>query len=447
MPSSLSAEPFKEKESTPSAPESAKEYDIVVVGSLISDTISDYTPYASSGSPIVPAPQTSNPSIIKQSPGGVGRNVAVAAHYASGNGSSSSVLLASAVADDLAGTSLLASLKAIGVSTEGVTVLPQSSNARTAQYLAVNDSNKDLHLAMADTSILDHPDLASEEFWSEKLTSISTATSPKWIVMDANWSPEVFATILTVARSLPSKPKIAFEPVSTTKASRLVNALASPSNPEPIYPDRHRLDLISPNALELSSLYSTFQDDSLLSRSSTTSSSWWRLINAFSLPSTGSRSRFEAIAGAELTDLGIPQQSLQLLPYMPCVVTKLGPKGCLVTRIVEPEEACLRDPEEARWILGRAESEEAQTELRVGGVYMRLFPPAEGLRAEEVKGVNGVGDTLLGALIAGLVRKEGRRVEDVVPVAQMAAVMTLKSEEAVGKGVKETQRLLDNLPA
>ena len=43
--------------------------------------------------------------------------------------------------------------------------------------------------------------------------------------------------------------------------------------------------------------------------------------------------------------------------------------------------------------------------------------------------VNGVGDTFLGALVAGLAM--GGRVENLVDVAQRAAVLTLKSRESV----------------
>lgn len=451
VPSSLSTKSPDAKNAARFNKQATKEYDIVVAGSLISDTISDYTPYPSSDSPITPVPQTSNPSQIKQSAGGVGRNVATAAHYAG-----SSVLLTSAVADDLAGDSLLASLRGTGMSVDGVTVLPSSSNSRTAQYLAINNANKDLHLAMSDTSILDHPSLASADLWSSKLTG--SDTFPKWVVIDANWSPNVLSTIISTARSLPSKPKLAFEPVSTAKASRLVatassqpvcsNHSSSLLTPFSTYPTSHPIDLIAPNALELSALYSAFQSSSLFTPTSSTDSTaspWWRIIDAFALPSTGSRARFEAIAGPELTDAGIPQRSLQLLPYVPCVVTKLGEQGCLLTRIVGPDEECLRDPEQARWIVGRAVSEEARETLKVGGVYMRLFPPAENVVEGAIRGVNGVGDTLLGVLIAGLVRS-GKTVEDILPVAQTAAVETLKSEEAVGEGVKRIRPLLQNGP-
>lgn len=66
----------------------------------------------------------------------------------------------------------------------------------------------------------------------------------------------------------------------------------------------------------------------------------------------------------------------------------------------------------------------------IGGIYMRLFPAAEKVPSEDVVSVNGVGDTLLGSLIAGLA-KGVELDERLIGVAQKAAVMTLKSKEAV----------------
>lgn len=68
---------------------------------------------------------------------------------------------------------------------------------------------------------------------------------------------------------------------------------------------------------------------------------------------------------------------------------------------------------------------------------MRLFPPAELVKQADVASVNGVGDTLLGVLVAGLAsRGSASHVEDMLMVAQEAAVRTLKSAEAVSKDVR-----------
>ena len=48
----------------------------------------------------------------------------------------------------------------------------------------------------------------------------------------------------------------------------------------------------------------------------------------------------------------------------------------------------------------------------------------------------GVGDTMMGVLMAGLVKGD-RRLEDLIPIAQQAAVKTLKSAAAVSPAVQE----------
>ncbi|KAL9108596.1 MAG: hypothetical protein Q9227_006682 [Pyrenula ochraceoflavens] len=398
-----------------------RHHDIIVAGSLASDTIADYTPFEKHGSDIQPVLQTSNPSHITQSPGGVGRNVATAAHH-----TGSSTLLASAVVDDIAGSNLLTSLTASGMSTSGISILPSSAEnpARTAQYLAINDTNKDLHLAMSDMSILEHPSspLSSPSHWRTLLTT----TSPKWLILDTNFPTTTLSTILSSTTSLPHPPKIAIEPVSTAKSARLVPLFSTPPFP--------KIDLLTPNTHELTALYSAFHSASLLS-TSPSDSPWFRTINALSLPSTGSRSAFVRIAGPELTDQGIPQQSIQLLPYFPCILTKLGPKGCLLTRIIRPDEVVLlQDAKEAKWILSRADRTQEAEELVIAGVYMRRFLPAENIEEGEVVSVNGAGDTLVGTLVAELAKKGGK-MEDGVEKGQRAAVEVLKGGKIGGRRV------------
>ena len=53
---------------------------------------------------------------------------------------------------------------------------------------------------------------------------------------------------------------------------------------------------------------------------------------------------------------------------------------------------------------------------------------------------NGIGDTMLGVIVAGL--SKGRALEEVLPLAQEAAVLTLKSSQAVSPQVSELQTRL-----
>jgi pseudouridylate synthase / pseudouridine kinase len=91
----------------------------------------------------------------------------------------------------------------------------------------------------------------------------------------------------------------------------------------------HLVDLATPNVLELRSMYTTAKDSLVFE-----SEAWWHVIDALTFPRAGSRDRFIAMTNPETVEQGIPQQSLQLLPYIPCIVIKLGPKGCLLSQLL-----------------------------------------------------------------------------------------------------------------
>lgn len=389
-----------------------KHCDVLVAGSLASDLSCDYAPLAGFSDSGMPALHTSNPAIFGHSVGGVGHNVALAACYAG-----ASTLLCSAVGDDVTGRMLVEQVAKSGLQISGIQVLDPASGASTAQYVALNDTKKDLVIAMADMSILSSPALDSQSLWQ----SIMIQHQPRWVVIDGNWSGSILSHIVTAAKSV--RARLIFEPVSVQKSSSLIKLIKSNN----VSPD-HIVEIATPNQIELQTMYQTARDDLLFE-----SESWWSLVNSLNLPRGGSRDRFIHLTNTQLVDQGVPQQSLQLLPYIPCIITKLGSQGCLFSRLLRPGDPRLRDPESAPYILGRA----ADEDKTVGGAYMRLIPPGERVKQEDVVSVNGVGDTLLGVLVAGLA-KEGpeSRVEDVLVRAQEAALMSLKSKSAVSKGVK-----------
>lgn len=394
-----------------------KNIEVLVAGSLAVDTLCDYTPLDPHGRH-APLMHTSNPAVMTQSIGGVGYNVALAAHKAG-----ASVNLVSAVADDLAGEMLLSAVGSSGLGATHIRKIP-AADARTAQYVAFNDKQKDLVMAMADMDILASPQIEAESFWQ----SVLSAQDPKWIVVDANWSPSALSNIFTAARfrSLP----VAFEPVSMEKATRLFHRRVKAITAEDVFPN-HLISLATPNAMELSAMYDAARDGFFFD-----SDRWWSVINSFGMSNTGSRDKLVAVTGMKLVDQGVPQQSIQLLPYVPNIVTKLGSEGCLLTSLLSSADPRLSDPTHNPFIVARTTLEGPGT---AGGLYMRLFPPAEHVKSEDIVSVNGVGDTMLGVLLAGLVK--GRRLEDVIPFAQRAAVLTLKSPLAVSPEIEKFKEI------
>ncbi|PMD32773.1 hypothetical protein L207DRAFT_590466 [Hyaloscypha variabilis F] len=411
--------------------EAAQNPDIVVYGSVAMDLSCDYAPpsegAASSSNDTAVSPQmhTSNLAAISPSVGGVGRNVALAAHRAGGN---ISVLLRSLVANDIAGQMILTALEREGLYTGSIRSLPlQQSHRqnRTAQYVAVNDAKKDLVLAMADMSIFSAPN-------PPKLNM--SDVSAKWGVVDANWHPQRLRKIIIKLKL--SNVKVAYEPVSVPKSGGVFQPSmdvpkVGANAEQPHVPNSlglfpaHTIDLATPNQHELAAMHAAAKKWEFFD-----SQRWWQIIDSLGIPSSGARDRFVSITTHKMTDEGIPFQTIQLLPFIPTILTKLGADGVLLTEILKPDDLRLTDPAHAPYILSRTSN--GSTEI--GGVYMRLFPPVEVV--EDVVSVNGVGDTFLGVLLAGLAK--GLELnEDLVNIAQRGAVMTLRSKEAVSPQLGE----------
>ncbi|QDS71695.1 hypothetical protein FKW77_008318 [Venturia effusa] len=399
-----------------------KPADIVVAGALAIDYSCDYVPFDGGVVHETPQLHTSNPSSIRQSLGGVAHNVAKAAHYLTDN-----VRLISAVGDDLPGKFAIQQLDVEGIQTSSIKIV---GGTRTAQYVAVNDFKKDLVLAMADMDILENSQHAFPA-WREELIS----TQPKWFVADANWDARTLQMWLHTAKS--ASIRTAFEPVSTAKSKGLFtstrDAVTSEVYKIPVWPD-HIVDIATPNTYELASMHAAARSNELMERGD-----WWSVIDCMGIPSSGARSRFARSTSEQLVDEGIPQQSVQLLPFIPCIVTKLGSKGALLTMLLHKDDSRLLSEHARPYVVSRTHGEDPESE--VGGVYMRLFPPAEIVAATDIISVNGVGDTFLGALVASLVKTE-RGVEELVDLAQKAALLTLKSQEAVSPDVKKLRDLL-----
>ncbi|KAL7798534.1 Indigoidine synthase A like domain-containing protein [Trichoderma ceciliae] len=385
--------------------------DILVAGSVAVDLSCDYSsPKGGDGQPHA---HTSNPASISQSIGGVGHNVALAAHRASRQ---AQVKLSSMVGDDIAGATVLSALEASGLDSAYVKKLDRTEHpgSRTAQYVAINDGSKNLVMAMADMGIF------TQHLFPEDWKSTIKATDPKWLVVDGNWSPKGIRSWIHSANEHGSK--VAFEPVSVEKSK----SLFGPQRGVPtlgVFPNQS-IDLSSPNVYELSAMYSAAKDNGYLD-----SPDWFEVIDSFGM--RGARDRFVRLTSAELTDAGVPVQSIQLLPYIPTLTTKLGSKGVLLTTILGKDDPRLRDRESDEFILTRS----LDGNPAIGGIYMRLFPPVE--KVESIVSVNGVGDTFLGVMISGLA--QGGRVDKLIDLAQRGAVYSLKCAESVSKDVSKLE--------
>lgn len=187
-----------------------KAVDILVAGSVAVDTSCNYTPFDKSAD-ASPLPHTSNPAAISRAVGGVGFNVALAAHLTCG-ANSRSVRLCTLVGTDSAGRDIQEEISRLNLDCSGVKALETSAATRTAQYVAVNDTKKDLCIAMADMGIFSTPREDFEEQWQPLIDE----ARPKWVVVDANWHASTFTQWVAAANA--AGAKVAFEPVSVAKS-------------------------------------------------------------------------------------------------------------------------------------------------------------------------------------------------------------------------------------
>ncbi|KAI9733962.1 MAG: hypothetical protein M1834_002619 [Cirrosporium novae-zelandiae] len=395
--------------------------DVVVAGSIAIDLSCDYSPLTSSKSNEEPVIHTSNPAVITQDVGGVGYNLALAAHRAG-----SSVQLCSAIADDAFGNVALNHLKKRGLSTTGIEILSEDTGLRTAQYVAVNDTKKNLHLGMADMQIIEHLSGTFDQVWKPSLLH----QKPSYVVVDGNWDILTLQKWLRVGKL--SGARVAFEPVSTAKAVRVLGDRTKDSKLG-VAPF-HNLDLITPNKMELLHIHDAARELEYFEQDD-----WWQIIDSLNLSSAGSHDLLARITSADLVDSGVPQQSIQLLPYMPCILTKLGQEGVLLTQLLRAGDGRLTSPESAPYIVSRNHSESLKD---IGGIYMRMFPPAELIPEDQIVSVNGAGDTMLGVITAGLALNSEAKIEDLVDIGQRASVMTLKSNFSVSPEVESLRGVL-----
>jgi pseudouridine-5'-phosphate glycosidase/pseudouridine kinase len=308
--------------------------------------------------------------------------------------------------------------------TSGIVELgPEVPNARTAQYVSINDSGKNLVLAMADMDIL-----TSDVNFDQHRREFRLLEGGH-VVVDGNWSPDAIRKFLIRGRELSAT--CVFEPVSVAKSERIF--LSASGEGLEVYP-RGNVQMATPNAHELKAMYEAAALRRYFDRPD-----WFTFIDALDIGAGGARDRFTRVSSAAMTDAGVPQQCLQLLPFFPTLVVTMGDQGVFLAQVLKGNDPRLKDPDHAKYVVARARAEDEV----IAGVYMRLYPAVE--KVDDVVSVNGVGDTFLGALVAGMAK--GGRVDQLINTAQKAAVMSLRSREAVSPLLGKLTAELDMLAA
>jgi pseudouridylate synthase / pseudouridine kinase len=201
---------------------SASAADVVVAGGVALDITADPTKAL--------IHRTSNPGRVRQSIGGVGRNIAQAIHAHGVD-----VLLLSAIGDDSLGTTILQNLGASGLRTDGLSII---YGAQSATYCSVQNEHGDLDVAVACMDIFDTklPLLAAPE------NVAKTLGRAKLLCVDANLNASDLGLLVRLAQE--GQTPTWFEPVSVVKAEKVLCKIGA---------DRilDHLNYISPNEDEL----------------------------------------------------------------------------------------------------------------------------------------------------------------------------------------------------
>lgn len=301
------------------------------------------------------------------------------------------------------------SLQSTGMDTLGIRQLDSTESQasdRTAQYVAVNGSDKDMFVAIADMKIFQDHEFPGD--WD----AMVTAAGPKWLAVDACWNASGIRHWIKAAKK--NGAKVAFEPVSRAKSMALFSNRDAVGKLQ-LFPSPS-VDLSSPNQHELEALYEAAEANGYFD-----DPQWSAVVK--DLDTRGVCERLSKAIPDKALDIQALQKAIHLLPYIPTIITKVGANGAVLLQLMPREDSRLEDASSQPFIIRSLKCNGSVT----SGIYARFFPRVE--EVDRVVSVNGVGDTFLGVLLAGLAN--GRRVEDLIDVGQKGAVMTLKSPESV----------------
>ena len=436
---------------------------VVVVGSVAIDLSCDYKPLSPSpaaaraGKPQQAQDQkptstevlklaTSNPATIRPSVGGVGHNVALALHYLG-----SSFCFYSAVGNDLEGKSIITALKARGMMTNGI---QRYEACQTARYIALNNTDKSLFTAVADMAIFDR--IVDDSEFSETWQSLLERHRPKWIVLDANWPSATLGFWMELAKSSKIAAQAVFEPVSIEKSVRAFPGVKS----KLLLRRKPAFDLTTPNEYELNAMFDHAASPEYVRAVARVTKRKGGVVNdsaaveamvaSFRKAADLCLSRAGHHNGPRLGEVQeVAAKAIYLLRYFKTILVKLGSSGILQVTSVFNSDPRLKSADAHSFLLGPKFIQIATSSHladSVKGIYLRWHPPVASVPPEEIVSVNGVGDTFLGVLVAGLA-KTNQSIEELIHVAQLGAIRTLKSKESVSEEIRTLELMTGSTPS
>ncbi|TFY72885.1 hypothetical protein EVG20_g132 [Dentipellis fragilis] len=411
---------------------------LMVIGSAAVDITARTIP--STGSDLDRGLHSTSPGSISLCLGGVGRNMAEAAHrilVSQSPSLASAVSLVSSIGNDSFGRLLVDETRQMGMRTDGIAAVDSHGSAVCNMVL---DGSGSLIGGVADMDVI-------KSLSKEKVLEQISQRSPALVALDANISADLMNAV--VKHCVSNNIQTFYEPTSVIKSTTILPAIsaaldASPASHSHSYSP---ITYTSPNLLELVELYASARDVHEL----TSHARWWSTIDNFAIgaefrmaleqlarlsasisTTTNSKSKSKSEGTGTLSflvDQGIAQMAINLLPFFQHIVIKCGELGVIVVMRVSGGSspwALERSNPRRRYIVAHGRSET---------VVLKHFPAHE-LAGNTAVNVTGAGDSLVGALLAMLTEnpslfQDEKMMDDAIEVAQRAAIATLGSELAV----------------
>ncbi|KAH9004257.1 indigoidine synthase A-like protein [Lactarius hatsudake] len=399
-------------------PPSETPANLVVVGAAAVDVVAQARTIPDANSSC--GRHSTSPGTVALHLGGVGRNIAEAAHRVSVSkfqSRPSDTVLVSSVGDDSLGRLLLEEMRRIGMRTNGVI----TSGEKSAVCNMVLDGFGNLIGGVADMDIV-------HSIEPEMVISRVVKHDPALVAMDANVSPAVLKALVQHCNA---KDIQSDEPTSVIKSTSILPAISSALGSD--FDGDSPIKFASPNLLELAELYKCARTEpwELMSHDY-----WWRTVDKFSI-GTEFRSSLDRLARENagmgtlsfLVDRGIAQMAVNL----PSVLST-------------PLLLAMRFPTDrpTAWAGERTDIQRRQivahgkSELVVIKHYL-----AHEIDPQSVVSVTGAGDSLVGAILATLTQNSStfdtpELVDQVIALAQSAAVQTLQSPLAVSPSLSSS---------
>lgn len=372
--------------------------------------------------------QSTSPGKVSISLGGVGRNIAEAAHRVlSSYGSEflATILLVSPVGNDSFGRLLSEETRMLGMRTDGLVPV---HGGRSPVCSLLLERSGGLRAGVADMDLVRDMD-------GHMTREFILAHKPKLLTVDGNLSPDTLKVV--VSECLRNGVDVFFEPTSVVKSASILPAIADNLDQLAWAP----IAFVSPNLLELAHVYQQAQLLDLTSHDQ-----WWQVLDGLGLGSKFrtdldllSRryaSNHDTSRGnlAFLVEKGVAQMAINLLPFFRHLVIKCGDLGVIVVMRFTGDDAA-----ESSW---STESTNHHRRCVVshsstsGDIVVLQHFPAMRLSSDALVNTTGAGDSLVGALLAVLVQSPKAfhspiNLQRAIDIAQHAALLSLQSPLAV----------------